>query len=122
MTVAGSVLLSEIRSRPGADQPDTAILGCTHFPLLADTIRAALGGGISLVDSATTTAAAVRQMLAARHLAAPPRRGADGEQQIKLIATDGPARFARIGSAFLGQEFAADDIELADIHPTDQSR
>jgi hypothetical protein len=59
-------------------------------------------------------------MLAARQLAAPPRGNGAGKPRITLVVTDGPARFARIGSAFLGQEFAEQDIELADIHPTDQ--
>ena len=29
---------------------DTLILGCTHYPLLADAIRAIVGGGVRLID------------------------------------------------------------------------
>ena len=36
--------------------PDTLVLGCTHFPVLAPTLRKVLGNGIAIVDSAATTA------------------------------------------------------------------
>ncbi|HJP03692.1 MAG: glutamate racemase [Chromatiales bacterium] len=113
--VAGQYLDS-IRERSRAERPDVAILGCTHFPLLQGAISNALGPGIEIVDSATTTARAVWQELAASNLAAPD----DANGGIRLIATDGAARFARIGSAFLGRKFAAEDIELTDIHPADK--
>jgi glutamate racemase len=108
--------LGAIRERAALERPATAILGCTHFPLLASSIRKALGPDIEIVDSATTTAAAVKRALEQLQLT---NSVADGSERITLIATDGPARFARVGSAFLGREFAPADIELIDIHPTD---
>src|SRR5690606_28399884 len=48
--------------------PDVLLLGCTHFPVLVDAIRAAAPDDVALVDSAATTAAAVRSDLAARDL------------------------------------------------------
>jgi glutamate racemase len=116
-TAVAEEYLGALRNRAAADRPDTAILGCTHFPLLADTIQAALGADIKVVDSATTTAATVRDELGHSGLAAPA--GADGER-ISLVATDGAARFARVGSAFLGRRFEAADILLTDIHPSDR--
>jgi glutamate racemase len=111
--------LGGIRRRPAAERPTAAILGCTHFPLLSSSIRTALGPDIEIVDSATTTAAAVAQRLKRLGLMASP---CDGSERITLVATDGPTRFARVGSAFLGREFEPADIELTDIHPTDQQR
>lgn len=108
--------LGAIRQRPAAERPDTAILGCTHFPLLSGCIRKALGAEIEIIDSATTTAAAVQQELKRLGLAA---NTADSSERISLVATDGAARFARVGSAFLGRKFEPADIELTDIHPTD---
>ncbi len=35
---------------------DTLILGCTHYPLLMDTIRKVVGSGVTVVDSAESTA------------------------------------------------------------------
>ena len=107
--------LGVIRERDAGSKPDTAILGCTHFPLLQTSIAQALGSDIAIVDSATTTALAVQEELSRSGLL----NDADGAGELQLIATDGPARFARVGSAFLGKEFAAEDIRLIDIHPTD---
>jgi glutamate racemase len=108
--------LGKIRDRVAGERPDAAILGCTHFPLLSASIANALGPEITIIDSATTTAAAVAAELGRLGLAAPN----SGEQErVNLIATDGAARFARVGSSFLGRQFTAADIELIDIHPSD---
>jgi len=110
--------LGDIRNRPAAERPVTAILGCTHFPLLSASISKVLGPGIKIVDSATTTAAEVGRQLKELQLKTPLSGRAE---RITLVATDGPARFARVGSAFLGQKFEPADIEITDIHPTDIS-
>lgn len=91
--------------------PDTVVLGCTHFPLLAGAVRAAVGPGPVIVDSATTTAAKVADLLAARGL------GAAGSSRatLRLLATDGPDRFARVGSRFLGEPIEAGDVEVVDL-------
>jgi len=90
--------------------PDSLILGCTHFPLLAATVRAVAGSGVAVVDSASTTAAVVARHLDSGRLAAPAGRGS-----VRLMATDGPTRFARVGGRFLGEALSADDIELVDL-------
>ena len=48
----------------GAEAPDTIVLGCTHFPVLAAAIRQVIGGDVAMVDSAETTAGAVAEALA----------------------------------------------------------
>lgn len=55
------------------DRPelDTVILGCTHYPPLAQTLRQVLGPEVALVDSAASTAAVVARDLRAMGLAAP---------------------------------------------------
>ncbi|MDQ3881516.1 MAG: glutamate racemase, partial [Chloroflexota bacterium] len=42
---------------------DTLLLGCTHYPLLRGLIERILGPGVSVVDSAFTTALAVEDLL-----------------------------------------------------------
>lgn len=92
--------------------PDCVILGCTHFPLLRDAIAAAIGdNGTAIVDSASTTAAAVRTMLQELGLANP----ATQPGRLKLLATDGAGRFARVGGRFLGTRLDADDVTLVDL-------
>ena len=114
---AAEKYLSAVKQRVDADRPDVAILGCTHFPLLQSTIAEALGEDVSVVDSATTTALAVKNALAELELL----KNDDEAGAFKLYATDGATRFARVGGTFLGFELEADDIEIVDIHPTDMA-
>ena len=97
-------------------RPDVLVLGCTHFPVLAAAIGSAAGADIALVDSARTTAAAVRALVATSadlrdRTAVPPTEFLATE----FLATDSVARFARIGSRFLGSEIAAQDVELVEL-------
>ena len=93
-----------------SSRPDSVILGCTHFPLLADSIRACLEPGVSVVDSAVTTADVVVRTLDEQDL-----RRANGAGGLRLLATDGAMRFARVGGRFLGAALTAADVELVDI-------
>jgi glutamate racemase len=95
----------------GARHPDSVILGCTHFPLLRDTFASAFDNTVSIVDSASTTAAAVKQML--EHLSLSNDAGDSGS--IALLATDGATRFARVGGQFLGHDLTSADIEVVDL-------
>jgi len=95
----------------GPDAPDTLVLGCTHFPVLANAIRRTIGGGIALVDSAETTAAAVAEALESGGLAT----GDTGDGAIRFFATDSPERFARVGAIFLGRAIDEDAVELVDL-------
>lgn len=93
-----------------AAAPDTLVLGCTHFPMLAGAIRAAVGSDVTIVDSAATTANAVRNTLERDNLTR-----LDGEGTTRFLATDSSERFARIGSRFLERPIAPDEVELVDL-------
>jgi glutamate racemase len=93
------------------DRVDTVVLGCTHFPLLSDSITRQLGPTRRVVDSAATTARATAQVLSANQLGA--RRSRSGT--FRLMATDSPERFARVGARFLGSSLAAGKIEAIDL-------
>lgn len=91
--------------------PDCIILGCTHFPLLRDTIAAIAGAGVEVVDSAVTTAAVVKKALeSAQNLNTGHTPGV-----LRLLATDGATRFARVGGQFLGTPLDAGDVQLVDL-------
>lgn len=94
-----------------ARQPDSVILGCTHFPLLRDTFAAVFDASTSIVDSASTTAAAARELL---HRLALTNGQAQGGS-LRLLATDGATRFARVGGQFLGDDLTVDDVTLVDL-------
>ena len=93
----------------GSDAPDTLVLGCTHFPALRRSIEAVLPAGVRVVDSAQTTAAAVLGQLDESD-AEPRATGA-----VRWLATDGAARFARVGSTFLGEPLQASAVEVIDL-------
>jgi glutamate racemase len=89
---------------------DTLLLGCTHFPVLIDALRQVVGPNVAIVDSAATTAVELATQLRAMNL-----ESSGGAPRISLLATDGPERFARVGSQFLGESFGAIDVEIVDL-------
>jgi glutamate racemase len=90
--------------------PDTLVLGCTHFPVLAAAIRNLVGVRVRIVDSAETTARVVRTELTAAGLSRE-----SGESEVRFLATDGAERFARVGSRFLGEAIAPEAVDLIDL-------
>jgi glutamate racemase len=80
---------------------DTLILGCTHYPLLADIIRRELGDGVEIVDSAWTTALALDQRLNGE---APAKARTEREGSCRIYVTDMPARFEAVARRFLGHD------------------
>jgi glutamate racemase len=96
--------------------PDTLVLGCTHFPVLAEAIRQVIGNGVALVDSAETTAAAVAEALSGASLNSTEARQGDGA--VRFLATDSPERFARVGAIFLGRAIDPASVELVDLRST----
>ena len=97
--------LDEVR-RAGVD---TAILGCTHYPLLKDVLARVLGDEIQLVDSAHTTATWVASLLRRRTLE--NTTAEPGES--RYLLTDSATRFVSVGERFLGRHLG--DIELVDL-------
>jgi len=90
---------------------DTIILGCTHFPLLKGAIRDVADDDVTLVDSASTTAGVVRAALEADGAT----RDENSPGSLRLLATDGATRFARVGGQFLGHDLSYSDVELVDL-------
>jgi glutamate racemase len=95
----------------GPDAPDTLVLGCTHFPMLAAAIRHAVGPKVQIVDSAATTAVSVDAQLQKSGLATTNQDNGS----VRLLATDSRERFARVGSRFLKRVISPDEVELVDL-------
>ena len=85
---------------------DTLVLGCTHYPLLRPSLARVVGRRLRIVDSAETTAARVKRIVAVNRLdsragdAAPPR----------LLTTAEPERFARAASLLFGEDVRAPEV------------
>ncbi len=91
---------------------DTLILGCTHYPLLADTIgrvfEETAGRSVRVLDSASATAIALSDELETNALGSPEAVGA-----LRFCATDDPAQFAETATRFFGAHLT--DVEHVDI-------
>jgi len=84
----------------GFRSADVLLLGCTHYPLLRPVLQRVAPAGVTLVDSAESTALAVLQLLGSK-LATPTDTKRD---QLKFFVTDSTEKFRRLGRLFLGQE------------------
>ncbi|MGK2875883.1 MAG: glutamate racemase [Nocardioides sp.] len=85
-----------------ADQVDTLVLGCTHYPLLTGVISYVMGDEVTLVSSAEECAKDVYKMLATTSL-----MRADGAATHTFVTTGDPAEFETLGRRFLGPEMVA---------------
>lgn len=92
---------------------DTLVLGCTHYPMLRDTIesvaRQLLGEATRVVDSAEATALELADFLRERGL----QTTSDTKGELWLKVTDRPQRFAEVAQRFLGHSVG--DVEVVDL-------
>lgn len=77
---------------------DTLIMGCTHYPLLADIIGDIMGPDVTLVDAGAEVARALKQELTARDALADRPCGTT-----TLYASDRPEDFGLLAGTFLGR-------------------
>jgi glutamate racemase len=89
-----------------AEEIDTLVLGCTHYPLAREAIARAAGDGIHLVDSAENCALAVKALLGTQVPAAPPERLG----KLDVALTDSTESFLRTAERALELEIG--DVQL----------
>lgn len=92
-------------------EPDTLLLGCTHFPLLLPALREVVGEEVKIVDSAQATAIKVREELERLGLLRTERSGAKHH----FMITDNPERFGRTAELFLGRGIMEEELEVIDL-------
>lgn len=97
------IYLGELLAHASAEQmnPDTLVLGCTHYPLLRSLIEREVPGGIRVIDSADAAADAALNLLDS--LGIESGAGDSTETDIRCFATDSVEKFERLGSRFLGR-------------------
>ena len=105
------IYMSELLAEAGEKglQPDTLVLGCTHYPLLRKQIERAVPTSLRVIDSADVTAEQVAKTLAAPEKAERPGVRAEA----RFFATDSVAKFRALGSRFLGRPI--EGVELVDL-------
>ncbi len=106
-----------------AQEIDTLVLGCTHYPILRQVIQETVGASVRLIDSGAATAAEVVQLLRDKNLAHPAgtrhgrvRRLCDDLDH--FYVTDAAARFSRVAERFLGSAPAS--LEAVEVWGQDE--
>lgn len=91
---------------------DTIILGCTHFPLLADAIKKIMGEGVTLINMGTSAAEAVKELL--ENSDSLSENAAKGEN--KFFVSDKTQSFNKTVSALFSAEIDDRYVEQVDIN------
>lgn len=78
---------------------DTIMLGCTHYPILKELIQDEVGSHVVLVDSATTCAEKVADIL--RHQALDAPKGSSPDY--RYFVSDDPIKFRDAAEKIFGQ-------------------
>ena len=93
-----------------AQEVDTLMLGCTHYPLLREVIGACMGPEVELVDVGAECARWVMGQLSGRDQLAPQ----DRKGSHRYFVSDSTGDFAALASMFLGEDVTG-DVEQIDI-------
>jgi glutamate racemase len=104
------IYLDELNAEAAAAglNPDTLLLGCTHYPLLRPLIERAVPAGIRVIDSAEAAAEAAAQLFGRQKSENLPP-----DALLRCFATDSVDKFERLGSRFLGRPVGK--VELVDL-------
>ncbi len=78
---------------------DTLLLGCTHYPILKPLIQEVIGSHVTIVDSATSCAEKIMQVLDTRKL----RTETEYPLAHRFFVSDDPDKFRKQGPIFLGK-------------------
>lgn len=88
---------------------DAIILGCTHFPLLLDKVRACTPAHVHLISQGEYVATSLQDYLR-RHPSIDSRLSRGSSAQ--FLTTDDPAKFSSSATLFLGEAVQAQQITL----------
>lgn len=107
------IYLNELRAEAAehAFKADALVLGCTHYPLLRNAFEHAVRPGVTVIDSAESTAQTAIRLFDGR--VAMPAGGAPEETEVHCFATDSVEKFERLGSRFLGRPVG--NVTLVDL-------
>ena len=92
---------------------DTIVLGCTHYPIMAEKIRKFLSDDISLVSQGTIVADSLACYLE-RHpeMEKRLRKNLTGKGHVAYYTTENPERFDTLATTFIGHSVTAKHITL----------
>jgi len=88
---------------------DTLVLGCTHYPVLADVIQKIMGNNVKLIDSGVASAEVIKNMLQKHNLLS----DSDERGVQEFYVSDIPQKFREEAELFLGRQI--DDVRKVDL-------
>jgi glutamate racemase len=88
---------------------DTLVLGCTHYPVLANVIQKVIGENVKLVDSGIASAESVKKELDRFDLNT--NKHSPGNRQ--YYVSDIPLKFKELAGLFLGENIT--DVTKVDL-------
>ncbi len=86
---------------------DVLVLGCTHYPLIRETLRRVVPKEIEIIDSAESTAHAVAEELGVDGM------GSGAAPTFRFYVTDSVEKFKKMAPLFLGHP--VENVEHVDI-------
>lgn len=94
---AAKLIIDEYLAPLKKEKIDTLLLGCTHYPALMPYIKDYLGESVTIIDSATTCATKVKDLL--------KEKGLENKEinisPNKFFVSDNPEKFRRLGQMFI---------------------
>jgi glutamate racemase len=96
-----------------ASGADTVVLGCTHYPLVADALARRLGDSVALIDTADAVARRVQQLIGSTPAASAGSPGGS----LRLLATDRPEALQQAARRWLGATPEATLLDLPEADP-----
>jgi glutamate racemase len=106
------IYLNELNAEAAALDlnPDTLVLGCTHYPLLRPLLDRTVPAGMRVIDSAEAAADAAVRLFGQQQT---EKASPSAQDQVRCFATDSVEKFERLGSRFLGRPTGK--VELVDL-------
>lgn len=91
---------------------DTIILGCTHFPVVAEAIGKVMGEEVFLVNMGVAAAVAVKELLQSKNALN------EGKDQVthRFFVSDKTAAFEKTAAVLLGEKIDNSCVEQVDIN------
>jgi glutamate racemase len=92
-----------------AEQVDTLVLGCTHYPLIKPLLQDIMGKSVTLIDSAEAMADIAADLIDKQNIGSPNNK----PPEYTFYVSDLPYRFQTIGERFLGRSLGR--VELISL-------
>jgi glutamate racemase len=106
---ATKILIKEYLAPLMKESIDTLLLGCTHYPLLAEQIQDVVGGDVTVINSAEACANEVKALLQDKQLAGNMIQSGVN----RFFVSDDPHKFEAMAARFFGTPLS--HIERIDL-------